>query len=330
MCKRIELQRRRDTAVPPPHQQQKQLVTIQTGLAELELWLHDLVRNGLASVRHKPKKYWLTMADRMIDVKATGIAAELRLLAAVPPDDAEWAETILRRISRLYLLIQGFQQFELLVPEVQADLYTAVSRQSRNASLLNNPVIRDWWHILGQETELSGRRHIQHIWLWGEQSNRAAKISRIAHGQRHKTFNWVTGTVLDANLQFYIGTTPLRAQIIEQFDASLPKRAVIGNASIKAALGDFNQALAANPWLNQFPMFLTAVPTHHNARWFLQDESGSNLLLPTHYKRKWHLLALSQGHPLPIFGLFDGRTLTPLSVWSDNRILPLHILRDVS
>ncbi|MCA9979156.1 MAG: hypothetical protein KC413_25515, partial [Anaerolineales bacterium] len=52
--KRIESQRRRDTAVPPPHQQQKRLATIQAGLAELELWLHDLVRNGLAAARHKP------------------------------------------------------------------------------------------------------------------------------------------------------------------------------------------------------------------------------------------------------------------------------------
>ncbi len=82
--KRIELQRKRDTAVPPPHHQQKQLAAIQTGLAELELWLHDLVRNGLAAARDKPKKYWFTMADRMIDAKATGIAAELRQWAAMP------------------------------------------------------------------------------------------------------------------------------------------------------------------------------------------------------------------------------------------------------
>ena len=330
VLKRIDLQRRRDTAVPPPHHQQKRHTVIQTGLTELELWLHDLVRNGLVAARRKPKKYWFAMADRMVDAKAPGIAVELRQLAAVPTDDADWAETILRRIGRLYLLIQGFQQFDMLAPEVQADLYTAVSRQTRNTALMDAPGIRDKWHILGQETDQSGRRYIQHIWLWGEQSNRAAQISRIAHSQRHKTFNLVTGTVLDAKLQFYLGTSPLRAQIIEQYGASLPKNDVIGHASIQAALGDFSQAVAANPWFKQFPMLITAVPIHNYSHWHIQDESGANLLLPTHYKQGWHLLALSRGRPLPIFGLFDGRTLTPLSVWHDGRVLSLHILRDVS
>ena len=214
----------------------------------------------------------------------------------------------------------------MLTPEVQADLQTAVSRQTRGAALSIGHGIRDRWHILGQETEQSGRRYVQSIWLWGERSNRAAKISHITHGQRHKNFSLVIGAVLDAKLKFHVGTTRVRARIIERFDYCQPEKPASGYDSIQAAVMAFNQALAANPWLNQFPTMVSAVPIHDGKRWRIQDESGSNLLLPTHYKRGWHLLALSSGRPLPIFGLFDGRTLTPLSVWSDGRILPLHIL----
>jgi hypothetical protein len=170
--------------------------------------------------------------------------------------------------------------------------------------------------------------------LWGERSNRAAQIGYIAHGQRYKNFSFVTGTVLDAKLKFHVGTTPIRAQIIEQFDHYRPKKPSAGFTSIQAAVAVFNQSLVANPWLNRFPMLVTAVPHPHDSHWLLHDESGSNLLLPTHYKQNWqhnwHLLALSGGRPLPIFGLFDGQVFTPLSVWSDGRTLPMHILRGVT
>ncbi len=325
----IETQRQRDTAVPPPpHHQQKKLAAIQSGASELELWLHDLVRNGLASARHKPKEYWFRMADRMVDAKAAGVAVELRQLAAIPADSANWAETILRRIGRLYLLVQGFQQFDQLSPEVQADLLTAVTRQT-NTALSPEPEIHDLWHILGQETEQSGKRLVQTIWLWGQQSNRAAQISFTAHGQRHQDFTLMTGTAVAARLKFYISATPLHAQILERTAYSTPQNPVTGYTSIQAAAQDFNQALAKNPWLTRFPVMVTAVPRHNGPNWQLQDPSGSNLLLPTHYKQNWHLLALSGGRPLPIFGLFDGHVLTPLSVWSDGRYLPLHILRGV-
>lgn len=328
--KRVELQRRRDTAVPPPHHLEKRLATIQAGLTELALWLHDLVRNGLAAARHKPKSYWFNMANRLVDAQAPGVAAELRQLAAISTNDADWAETILRRCGRLYLLIQGFQQFETLSPEIQADLQTAVGWQTRGAALVDGPGIRDHWHILGQETVQTGRRHVQSIWLWGEHSNRAAQISHIAHGQRYKNFSLVTGTVLDARLKFHVGTTPIRAQIIEHFDVVQPEKPPAGYVSLCATAVAFNQALAANPWLNRFPVLITAVPHPHDSHWQLHDESGVNLLLPTHYKQCWHLLALSGGRPLPIFGLFDGQVFTPLSVWSDGRYLPLHILRGVA
>jgi hypothetical protein len=328
--KRFELQRRRDTAVPPPHHQQKRLAAIQSGLNELELWLHDLVRNGLAAARHKPRHYWFRMADRMIDAQANRISAEIRKLASLPTDDPQWAETILRRIGRLNLLIQGFRQFETLPLTTQIDLQMAVGWLPRGEALNPRPGMADQWHILGQENEQTGQRHTQRTWLWGEQSNRAAQISTVVHGQRYKDFSLVAGIVLDAELRFNTGAVPIQAQITARNGSHQPNKPAAGYSSLADALAAFNQGVAANPWLTQFPMLVTAVPIHDGGQWSVRDESGTNLLLPTHYKGGWHLLALSGGRPLPIFGVFNGDVLNPLSVWHDGRYLPLHILRGVS
>jgi hypothetical protein len=293
--KRIDSQQRPTTAVPPLHQQQKRVASIRAGLSELELWLHDLVRNGLAATRYKPKEYWFRMADRMVDAKVNELAVELRLMAALPTDDAVWAETILRRIGRFTLLIEGFCHFDSLPPKVRADLQTAVGWLPKE--FIAGSDIHDHWHIVGQQTELLGQRQVRHTWLWGTQCSRAAQIIQISSGQRQLDHSLVTGTVVEAKLRFYLSAAPLPAQFTERFGQHQPDNPVIGYPSIQAAFTDFNQALALNPWLKQFPVLLTAVPVYNGTHWQLQDENGANLLLPTHYKGKvlWDLMGLT-GH----------------------------------
>ncbi|HEX5889724.1 MAG TPA: SWIM zinc finger family protein, partial [Pyrinomonadaceae bacterium] len=42
------------------------------GLKELELWLRDLLRHGLAAAQTRPIDYWEQMAARLIDAQAPG------------------------------------------------------------------------------------------------------------------------------------------------------------------------------------------------------------------------------------------------------------------
>ncbi|MCP4423494.1 MAG: hypothetical protein GY803_03280, partial [Chloroflexi bacterium] len=186
--KRAQAQRKREaveTARPISHDQ-KRLTAVQTGLQELDLWLQDMIRNGLAAVRNKPAQYWTQMADRLVDAQAGGAAAEVRQMIAIPKQEGEWPEVLLRQIGRLYLLIEGFNHFDTLPLETQADLQTAVGwlpkyfpeeltargakrnpKKSASSAFIRVPSsgLRDQWHILGQEIEATGKRHIQRIWL---------------------------------------------------------------------------------------------------------------------------------------------------------------------
>lgn len=48
------------------------------GLRELELWLRDLLRHGLAAAQTRSINYWEQMAARLIDAQAPGVARRVR------------------------------------------------------------------------------------------------------------------------------------------------------------------------------------------------------------------------------------------------------------
>ncbi len=48
------------------------------GLDQLELWLYDLIRNGLANPQIQEPKFWAERAARLVDAQAPGIAPRLQ------------------------------------------------------------------------------------------------------------------------------------------------------------------------------------------------------------------------------------------------------------
>ncbi|WP_142586065.1 SWIM zinc finger family protein, partial [Methylobacterium symbioticum] len=53
---------------------------VAAALDELDLWLRDLMRRGLASVRGEPYAFWDRMAGRLVDGQAPGLARRVRAL----------------------------------------------------------------------------------------------------------------------------------------------------------------------------------------------------------------------------------------------------------
>src|SRR5262249_32647954 len=48
------------------------------GVEELDLWLADLIRHGLADAQSRPAAFWQTPAARLVDAQAPGLARLLR------------------------------------------------------------------------------------------------------------------------------------------------------------------------------------------------------------------------------------------------------------
>ena len=63
---------------------------VASGLTELDRWLCDQVRQGLAASQRAGYRHWDDIAARMVDAQASGMAERLRALAAVPNSGAGW------------------------------------------------------------------------------------------------------------------------------------------------------------------------------------------------------------------------------------------------
>ncbi|MGH9938011.1 MAG: SWIM zinc finger family protein, partial [Blastocatellia bacterium] len=72
---------------------------VTSGLRELELWLRDIARGGLAAVQSQPPQFWERMAARLIDAQAPGVARLVREMAGVAASGEGWEGWLLERLS---------------------------------------------------------------------------------------------------------------------------------------------------------------------------------------------------------------------------------------
>ncbi len=291
---------------------------VAAGLKELELWLHDLVRHGLATVQGQPYSFWEAPAARMVDAQAPGMARLLREMAGIPSSGEGWQARLLERLGRLHLLLEGFKHLDLLPPETRADLRTQIGWTQNQEEFLGEPGLRDRWLVLGQRVEEEDRLRVQRTWLLGRDGGRAALLLHFAHNSQPLDTTLVPGISLDAELVFYQGAYPLRALIKNRHAPPTPLDAAPGYDNISDATGAYAAALARNPWLERFPVALQAViPTHCDGKWAVRDSAGHCLPLAPRFERNWQLLALSGGRQLALFGEWDGDHFLPLSVWAE-------------
>jgi len=85
------------------------------------------------------------------------------------------------------------------------------------------------------------------------------------------------------------------------------------------AIAAYSNALACNPWLERFPFLIQqVVPILIEGSLFVSDRTS---LIPTskRFERNWTLLALSGGHPVTIFGEWNGFDFFPLSIWIEGK-----------
>jgi SWIM zinc finger len=293
---------------------------VTAGLQELELWLRDIARGGLAAAQSQPPQFWERMAARLIDAQAPGVARLVREMAGVPASGEGWEGRLLERLSRLYLLIEGFKRIAELPEAMQADIRALIGWTQNQDELLRLDGTRDRWLVLGQRVEEEDRLRVQRVWLWGERNGRAALVLHFAHGQQPLDASFVTGAAPEAELVFFPGAYPLRAIVKQRHGPPAPPERISGYAKITDAHEAFTSAMAANPWLEKFPMpLLNVTPLRRGDAWFVRDVEGRALELAPRFEFGWTMLALSGGRGIDVFGEWDGDHLWPLSASHENR-----------
>jgi SWIM zinc finger len=297
---------------------------VDAGLADLDRWLGDLARRGLAAARGEGYDFWERPAARMVDAQAPGVARLLRELAGIPASGDGWQERLLERLARLHLLVEGYGRLDALPPEAAADLRAAVGWTVPQEEVLAGEGVRDRWVVLGQKVEEEDRIRAQRRWLLGESTGRFALALHFAHASQALDASLVPGTVIDADVAFFPGAVPLRALVKHRHGTASVMGEMQGHETATEATAAYASSLSRNPWLERFPIALRAVvPARRGDGWEVRDPEGAGLRLSPRSERPWVLAALSGGRPIGLFGEWDGETLTPMGAWTVGRFFPV-------
>lgn len=296
---------------------------VMAGIEALDLWLRDLVRGGFDGLPARGGAFWEAPAARMVDAQARGLATALQELAKIPGSGAGWAERLLERAGRLYLLLDGYRHADALPPEVRADVRSSVGWNQKQEDVLALPAVRDNWIVLSQRVHEEDRAEIQRTWLRSLTTGQDALLLEFSFNGQPFTLRLPAGLRFEADLVFYPSGFPQRA-LIKERRRTLPPPPLIAGQTVAEALAAYGAALSRQPWLSLFPLLLRDVyPLRSGDSWILRDGSGHFLPLGAYVESGWKLLAISGGQPLTVFGEWDGERLLPLSTWAGERLILL-------
>lgn len=299
------------------------------GIADLELWLLDLVRQGLANAQSQPSSFWETPAARLVDSQAPGLARIVRQMSSIPASGEGWQGRLLEKASLLFLVVEAYRRLDAQSPATQHDLRSVVGYTQNQDDLRKQACLADSWVVAGQRIEEAqyapGRRspslRTQRTWLCGRRSGRTALLLSFAPPREPFDIIMAVGTEVQAELVFFAGAYPMRALVRSQSGAPFACQPWAGYPDLRAATAAFAASVAANPWLEIFPMSLQAVtPAQDGGRWRLLDTGGRQLPVAAPFPDGWQLFAIAGGHPISVFGEWNGNAFWPLSAWAEDRL----------
>lgn len=283
---------------------------VAAGIAELEQWLHDQVRAGLADLPLRAPAVFEAAAARMVDAQAPGLARLLRLMAGLPNSGPGWQSKLFERMARLHLLLRAARRLAELPPETQADVRAALGYTLTREELLAGPTIRDRWMVIGRSVEEEAQLQTQRTWLWGLAHKRPALILDFSAGGQPLDRSLVPGSTVAADLAFSPGAAPLRAIVAARHGMPAGPSA-LPDQSIADAIGAYAAALAASPWLERYPLLISpARLARQGDRWLVSDGQRTLPVRGT-FPSAWQILALSAGHAISLAGEWDGAELAP-------------------
>ena len=297
------------------------------GFDDLEAWLLDTARRGLATVVSEDTKWWEGIAARMADASMTGLSRTLRSIGQIPATAPDWAEQTAAVFADCYLAVRAFRKRDVLPEALLYDLQSFIGISTKKEEVLaSGEQVSDVWAVLGQmEAPLEDKLAVRRSWLMGGKTGMYALLLDFSYGSAGFPPGFEPGTLRQGTLAFYPSAVPQRALTVGDF-VSVPKEMgkMPGFLDFEAFAQNWATALAAQPWLQIFPAVLSEVrPQAQGKNFFLVDKNEKLLRLDVAENTGWRLVALSGGFPISLFGEWDGAAFRPLSVVAESRFVSL-------
>ena len=296
-------------AAPDPAAQQKRQDARRNkaaaGLADLQLWLDDILRNGLIALRGTLRERCRDMAKRMTDAQLGGIAAELQAIGELPVDAQEQH---LYRLTRLNLLAENHARLEALPSDVQAETTARLGFPVAKETVLAGAAIPGLWQHIGTVISEIDRGEAHAHWLYDAASQRFAYLlDFIIRGAPTALPSVLHGQAYAGELCYYPGIHNLRA-LAKTWEAVAPPPLATAAHSIAQAIETAQQAYAVNPLLSHYPLRVDNARLARRGDALALTDGTQALPLALGENTRLRLLAGSGGAAFSAFLLYEYET----------------------
>ncbi|AZO09347.1 SWIM zinc finger family protein [Mesorhizobium sp. M3A.F.Ca.ET.080.04.2.1] len=262
---------------------------VSAALDELDQWIADQLRLGLAGFVEACSERCRRIAARLVDLKATALAGRIDELPArlMTLRSEERPDAAIRELGKLVLLAKAWRA----APD-DAELKRLVSTSETREQILANPdavQVESDWEVLGEKIETRRDGLVSHAtWLLDLQSPTprfAVLLDFFPASAGRRSGAFAPGDRFKARLVFYPSRNPLRALVAER----------LGDVTSGAAWPVFSQGAAGDPlqaystfqdnapWLSECPVILPAgaiLTDERDGVWWQAGSGPSAIALP--------------------------------------------------
>jgi hypothetical protein len=289
-------------------------------LDELDQWIGDQVRRGLAHFPAIAREQCRAAARRLADGKAAGLANRVDALPVelFNAPERERGELLLEWMGGLHLLVEAYRRQDTIPAGLRHEVRRLIGWVVKREELLADPEalrVTSVWTTLAVRTEIEpdGLRRVE-TWLArpGQLEPRSALLLDYFPAGSSISPSLHPSDTFEAEAVFYPSTAPLRA-ILDRRGPILETSVFPDGMALPAALDRYEEILAIQPFVDRWPIIASPVEV-------LEAEGGAIVVAdPAHDG----VVALDPGQRdgvIPLLGLSE---VTALGLWNGRR---LHLL----
>ncbi|MEL6184627.1 MAG: SWIM zinc finger family protein [Myxococcota bacterium] len=295
------------------------------GLEEVDRWLLDVLGQGLASFASSMHDQCRTLARRLVDAKAPGLAGWVDQLPAelLSRSPAARPGAAVEALGQIHLLTQAYRRLDALPAPLAADVRRRVGIASKREDVLAHPASprrEGIWVCTGARTvnQADDLQRVESWWIAagppeapGPPFGLLVDYHPTSAGRIVSPFR--PGDAFRGSFVFYPSACPLRALIAHREEGALSEAALPPpRHTLAQCLADYRQRLAQLPWLGLWPVSIgpAAIAWGESGRAVLTDGEASLPINAQQSEEVGRLEGLAIEHGM---GVWDGWAVTLFS-----------------